>query len=172
MEVRSEFMRISVRSVCCRPPTTRTVHIALRIGIGLVFVYASLDKVIHPDQFAEVMQDYEILPKTVVSGAALWLAWLEVVVGILLTAGVWVRAAGLMVTGLTVVFIGGISIALTRGIGLHCGCFSTDPGGEARTWVSLWQEGLLLLACLWLTVRTFADAIKGTEDRRSAEGQR
>ena len=159
-------MRISVRSVWYRLATTRTVHLALRIGSGLVFIYASIDKVIHPDQFAEVMQDYEVLPKTVVNGAALWLAWLEVVVGILLIAGKWIRAAALMVAGLTVVFIGGISIALTRGIGLHCGCFSTAPGGEARTWVSLWQEGLLLLACLWLTVQAFGDSVRGMQNAR------
>jgi uncharacterized membrane protein YphA (DoxX/SURF4 family) len=146
--------------------TRRAVLRALRIGIGLVFIYASIDKVVHPDQFAEIMQDYEILPKTAVNGAALWLAWLEVAVGILLIVGVWVRTAALTATGLTAVFIGGISIALTRGIALHCGCFSTDPGGEARTWLSLWQEILLLLACLWLTVQAFGDTIWGKEDPR------
>jgi uncharacterized membrane protein YphA (DoxX/SURF4 family) len=134
------------------------VPLGLRIGIGFVFLYASIDKLIHPDQFAEVMTDYEILPKAVVNVAALWLAWLEVLLGVLLIAGVWVRSAALMVTALTVIFIAGISVALTRGIALHCGCFSTDPGGHARTWVSLWQEGLLLLACLWLTARAFRDS--------------
>jgi len=133
--------------------TSRAVPLGLRVGIGVVFVYASIDKVVHPDQFAEIMKDYELLPKAVVNAAALWLAWLEVVLGVFLIAGVWVRAAALMVTALTVIFIGGVSVALTRGIGLHCGCFSTDPGGDARTWASLWQEGLLLLACLWLTAR-------------------
>lgn len=159
-------MHIPIRSVCHHLATTGSVYVALRIGIGVIFTYASVDKVLHPDQFAEIMQDYEILPKMVVNGAALWLAWLEALVGILLIVGVWVRAAGLMVTGLMVVFIVGMSIALTRGIGLHCGCFSTDPGGQARTWLSLWQEGLLLLACLWLTVQTFGDTIRGAEDAR------
>ena len=149
----SEFGRVSIGSVCQWLRTSRAVPFGLRVGIGLVFVYASIDKVVHPDQFAEVMTDYEILPKAVVNAAALWLAWLELVVGALLIAGVWVRSAALMVTALTVIFIGGVSVALTRGIGLHCGCFSTDPGGDARTWASLWQEGLLLLACLWLTAR-------------------
>ena len=154
---------MSIRNVWPGLRTSRAVPLALRIGIGLVFVYASIEKVIHPDQFAEIMQDYEILPKTAVNGAALWLAWLEVVLGILLIASVWVRAAALMVTGLTVIFIGGLSIALTRGIGVHCGCFSTDPGGDARTWASLWQEGLLLLGCLWLTVQAFGDTTRGME---------
>jgi len=127
------------------------------MGLGLVFIYASVDKVVHPDQFAEIMQDYEILPNAVVNLASLWLAWLEAVLGVCLIAGVWVRAAALMVTGLTVIFIGGLSTALTRGVGLHCGW------GAARTWISLWQEGLILLACVWLTVLTLNDATRGTK---------
>jgi uncharacterized membrane protein YphA (DoxX/SURF4 family) len=162
-------MRISVHRSWRRLGRERTVHTALRIGIGLVFVYASLDKVIHPDQFAEVMQDYEILPKTVVNGAALWLAWLELVTGIFLIAGVWVRAAALVVTGLTVVFIVGLSIAFTRGVGLHCGCFSTDPGGGVRTWTSLWQEGLLLLACLWLAIQAFGELTRRKQGPQKIE---
>ena len=138
--------------------------VILRIGLGLVFIYASLDKVIHPDQLAEIMQDYEILPNAVVNLASLWLAWLEVVLGVCLIAGVWVRAAALMVTGLTIIFIGGLSIAFTRGVGLHCGCFSTDAGEVPRTWISLWQEGLILLACVWLTVLTLNDATRGTKE--------
>ena len=161
---------MSIRSVWQRLGASRAVPLALRIGIGLVFVYASIDKVVHPDQFAEVLKDYEILPKTVVNGAALWLAWLEVGLGVLLIAGAWVRAAALMVTGLTVIFIGGISIALTRGVGLHCGCFSTNPGGDVRTWASLWQEGLLLLGCLSLTAQAFGEGIWGTEDPGCARG--
>jgi len=141
--------------------TSRAVLLALRIGIGLVFL--SVDKVVHPDQFAEIMQDYEVLPKAAVNGAAQWLAWLEVVLGLCLLLGAWLRAAALMATGLTVLFLGGLSLALTRGIGLHCGCFSTDPGGEVRTWTSLWQEGLLLLGCLSLTALAFAGPTRPRE---------
>jgi len=160
----AEPWRVSVLSLWARLRASRALLLALRIGIGLVFLYASVDKVVHPDQFAEIMQDYEILPKTVVNGAALWLAWLEVVLGICLILGAWLRAATLMATGLTVLFLGGLSIALSRGVGLHCGCFSTDPGGrDVRTWISLWQEGLLLLACLWLTLQAFGGFIRVKE---------
>ena len=158
-----EPQQVPFRGLRTRLRTGRAVLLALRIGIGLVFLYASVDKVVHPDQFAEIMQDYEILPKTVVNGAALWLAWLEVVLGLCLLLGAWPRAAALMATGLTVLFLGGLSLALTRGIGLHCGCFSTDPGGEVRTWISLWQEGLLLLGCLSLTALAFAGPTRPRE---------
>ena len=160
--MRIKLGRTSFRSILQYLGNSRLLLIILRIGLGLVFIYASIDKVVHPDQFAEIMQDYEILPNLVVNLASIWLAWLEVALGVCLIAGVWVRAAALMVTGLTIVFIGGLSIAFTRGVGVHCGCFSTDPGGTARTWISLWQEGLLLLACVWLTVLALNDATRGT----------
>jgi len=158
--------KISFRSILQYMGNSRLLLIILRIGLGLVFIYASIDKVVHPDQFAEIMQDYEILPNLVVNLASIWLAWLEVVLGVCLIAGVWVRAAALMVTGLTIVFIGGLSIAFTRGVGLHCGCFSTDAGETARTWISLWQEGLLLLACVWLTVLSLNNATRRTKGQR------
>jgi cobalt-zinc-cadmium efflux system protein len=161
--MRIRLGRISLRNILQGLGTSRPLLITLRMGLGLVFIYASVDKVVHPDQFAEIMQDYEILPNAVVNLASLWLAWLEAVLGVCLIAGVWVRAAALMVTGLTVIFIGGLSTALTRGVGLHCGCFSTAAGGAARTWISLWQEGLILLACVWLTVLTLNDATRGTK---------
>ena len=162
--MRIKLGQISFRSILQYLSNSRLLLIILRIGLGLVFIYASIDKVIHTDRFAEIMQDYEIIPDMVVNLASLWLAWLEVVLGVCLIAGVWVRAAALLVTGLMVIFIGGLSIAFTRGVGLHCGCFSTDAGEAARTWISLWQEGLLLLGCVWLSVLTLNNANRRTKE--------
>jgi len=88
--MRIKLGRISLRSILQGLGTSRPLLIILRIALGLVFIYASLDKVVHPDQFAEIMQDYEILPNAVVNLASLWLAWLEAVLGVCLIAGVWV----------------------------------------------------------------------------------
>lgn len=144
MKQRTDHWRLLVTS-----PATMLV---LRLVIGGIFVYASIDKLLHPDQFAEVIQDYEILPWAAVNVAAVWLPWLELIVGLSVIAGVWLTASSLVVTGLTAMFIAAIAFALGRGVALHCGCFSTSAGGEsARTWTSLWEEGALLLGCLWLT---------------------
>jgi uncharacterized membrane protein YphA (DoxX/SURF4 family) len=132
-----------------------TAILALRLVVGGVFIYASVDKLAHPDQLAEVIQDYEILPRSLINAAALWLPWVELLAGLLVLTGRWLRPSALVISGLTVVFIGGIALALARGVGLHCGCFSTASGGAPRTWLSLWQEGLLLLGCLWLTGAAF-----------------
>jgi len=136
--------------------TAPATMVGLRLVIGGIFVYASIDKLAHPDQFAEIIQDYEILPWAVINVAAIWLPCLELIVGLSAIFGVWMKASALVLTGLTTMFIAAIAFALVRGVGLHCGCFSTSASGEeARTWTSLWQEAALLLGCLWLAAAAF-----------------
>ena len=124
----------------------------LRIIIGSIFIYASFDKIIHPDRFAEIIWNYKILPWSLINIPAIWLPCLELIVGVLIIGGIWVRISSFLLIVLMVLFIGGISSALARGVSLHCGCFSTDSSGAPRTWISLWQEGLLLVGCVWLWV--------------------
>lgn len=126
----------------------------LRITIGGIFIYASFDKIIHPDRFAEIIMDYRILPLGLINISAIWLSCLELLVGVLIIGGVWVRSCSFLLIGLCLIFIGGMSFSLAKGIYLHCGCFSTSLSGEARTWGSLWQEGLILLGCVWLWAMT------------------
>ncbi|MDH3851011.1 MAG: hypothetical protein OEV09_08130, partial [Deltaproteobacteria bacterium] len=37
--------------------------LVLRIVLGWVFIYASLDKIRHPDLFAEAVYNYQLLPE-------------------------------------------------------------------------------------------------------------
>ena len=127
----------------------------LRIIIGSIFIYASFDKIIHPDRFAEIIWNYKILPWSLINIPAIWLPCLELIVGVLIIGGIWVRISSFLLIVLMVLFIGGISSALARGVSLHCGCFSTDSSGVARSWGSLWQEGLISVGCVWLWVTTF-----------------
>ena len=122
----------------------------LRIIIGGIFIYASFDKIIHPDRFAEIIMDYRILPWSLINISSVWLSCLELLVGVLIIGGIWVRSCSLLLIFLCLLFISGMSFSLAKGISLHCGCFSTSLSGEARTWGSLWQEGLILLGCVWL----------------------
>lgn len=128
------------------------VKVILRLALGGVFVYAAYDKLLHPDQFAEILMDYEVLPWQAVNLAAIWLAMLELLIGLSVILGIWVRANALLMSVLMLVFIAGIATALARGGAVHCGCFSTDPSGQPRTWISLWQEILLLVGCILLWV--------------------
>jgi uncharacterized membrane protein YphA (DoxX/SURF4 family) len=149
-EISMEQMSESILRILKSPWIQRL----LRIIIGAIFIYASFDKIVHPDRVAEIIMDYEILPWGLINISAIWLPFLELLVGVLVIGGIWVRSCSFLLMGLCVLFIGGISYSLVRSISLHCGCFSTSSSGATRTWGSLWQEGLLLLGCVWLWVMT------------------
>lgn len=142
MMCRSEFIKRILKNPL--------LQILLRIVVGGLFIWAGLVKLIHPDRFAEQVMAYEILPWGLVNIWAVWLLCLEILLGVFVIGGIWLRTCSILLIGLLVLFIIAISSALARGISLHCGCFSVATTGPPRTWASLWQEGLILLGCLWL----------------------
>ena len=51
----------------------------VRLFVGGVFIYASIDKIMHPHGFAELVNNYHILPPYLVNLMAIFLPWLEMV---------------------------------------------------------------------------------------------
>ncbi len=120
-----------------------------RVVLGCVFIYASLDKIRHPDLFAEAVYNYQLLPEVAVNLVAVCLPWLELLCGSLLVLGLWMQGSILILSGLMVVFIGALGINLARGLDVHCGCFitqSTDP----ITLLTLFRDSLFLLLTFYL----------------------
>ena len=102
-----------------------------RIVLGGIFIYASLDKIAHPAEFAKAIGNYHVLPFGLENLLALTLPWLELLAGVALITGVMVDGAAIMVILMNIVFIFAISQALARGISIECGCFSvTTEGGD------------------------------------------
>jgi uncharacterized membrane protein YphA (DoxX/SURF4 family) len=102
-----------------------------RIVLGGIFIYASLDKIAHPAEFAKAIGNYHVLPFGLENLLALTLPWLELLAGVALITGVMVDGAAIMIIIMNIVFIFAISQALARGISIECGCFSvTTEGGD------------------------------------------
>jgi uncharacterized membrane protein YphA (DoxX/SURF4 family) len=120
-----------------------------RIALGCVFVYASLDKIKHPEFFAEAVYNYQLSPEVAVNLVALWLPWLELVSGCLLMLGVWVRGSSLILSGLMLVFLTALGINLARGVDIHCGCFTTQ-GSDPMTILTLFRDSFFLVLALFL----------------------
>ena len=107
------------------------IILVCRIVLGGIFIYASLDKIAHPAEFAKAIGNYHVLPFGLENLLALTLPWLELLAGIALITGVMVDGAAIMVIIMNIVFIFAISQALARGISIECGCFSvTTEGGD------------------------------------------
>ena len=55
------------------------VVILCRIVLGGVFIYASIDKIMHPEEFAKAIGNYHVLPFGLENLLALTLPWLELI---------------------------------------------------------------------------------------------
>ena len=124
--------------------------LALRIALGLVFCYAAYTKLRQPWLvFAMSIDAYRVLPAWAVFTVARTLPWMELVVGLLLVAGVFLRYAAPAASILLMVFYGAMIHAYAAGGGVDCGCFGV---GEAVSAATLLRDGVLLGGSLVLSV--------------------
>jgi putative oxidoreductase len=135
-----EFLR-SVFSLCANPYAS----VIFRWAVGLIFIYASMDKLLHPSAFAVAVYNYKILPGSFINLVAITLPWLELVCGILLIAGLFPRAAAFILSILLILFFSALSTSLYRGIDISCGCFSVSTTAD-KIGISYMMRDLLVLA--------------------------
>ena len=125
--------------------------VASRLVVGGIFIYASIDKIIQPDQFARIIYNYHLVPAPLINLAALLLPWVEFGAGLFLVLGIWPRAAGCFLTGLVVVFIAALSVNWVRGVDLACGCFTVSAEASGAIGSLILRDLLLLLPALQAT---------------------
>lgn len=120
----------------------------LRMVVACVLLYASADKILHPQDFAAIVKGYRLLPDGLVNLTAIWLPWFELVLGLCLYAGFWRQGALFLATSLLAAFWLAIIINYFRGIDVNCGCFSSASSDPAEAAPMLWYIGrdALLLA--------------------------
>ena len=97
-----------------------------RIILGIVFIYASYEKILNPEGFSDNIHNFHITPAAVENLAALIIPWLELIVGVFLIFGVFLEGSTSITIGLYIFFIIILSQAVFRGIDVHCGCFKTE----------------------------------------------
>ncbi len=135
--------------------------VRVQIALGVIFVVAAWPKIVDPPSFAHMIFNYRILPAGLINISALVMPWVELIVGLCLILGVWVRPARWIVTAMLVVFIIAISINLFRDNAIDCGCFDTSAANlthEERIrdmWIVVVRDIGMLLMCaqLWWAER-------------------
>lgn len=138
----------------------------LRLALGGVLFYAGFLKLREGYSFAEAIANFRMLPAQANQIMAVTLPWLEVVTGLLLVFGVWVRAGSLLAALLFAAFLGAIATALFRGLDIECGCFGT--GSAARVGLkALAFDALLLMAALALLFTSDGLHARSIEPRMS-----
>ena len=122
---------------------TPRVQLVVRFLLGLMFVYASLDKIADPAGFARIVYQWQTAGPIPSNLVAVILPWIELLAGLLLIAGVWKREAAAVVAVLLVVFIAAAVGVLVRGIDVdNCGCTSVAAASTAPAWPPDWMRGV------------------------------
>jgi len=130
------------------------VEYLLRLLLAGVLLYASADKIIHPQDFASIVKGYHILPESLVNITAVWLPWFELTLGVCLFTGFWSDGALTLATALLTAFWIALIVNFFRGIDVNCGCFSSASAEEGAARPMLWYIGrdALLLALAFSAV--------------------
>ncbi len=151
---------------------SKVIILAARLILGGVFVFASIDKILHPAAFAEAVYNYQILPDSLINLAAIVLPWLELVLGSLLISGVWMPGSVLVCNLLLLIFIGILIYNTSRGLDIHCGCFSAEPSEDPQSIWTIARDALFLVPAVYLL---FANRIPepafGQNDTRNEPNQ-
>lgn len=139
-----------MRSAALRNPL---LHRALGLVLGAVFVYASIDKIANPADFARIVYHYQVVGPNSTLGfvpanaVAVALPWVEALSGCLLLLGLWRREAAGVCALLLAVFIVAVGSTMVRGIDVeNCGCFRVAEGRSAGWGLIAGDLGLLAVA--------------------------
>jgi uncharacterized membrane protein YphA (DoxX/SURF4 family) len=140
----------------------RPAAVLLRIALGAVFVYAAYTKLFQfaegrlhllPWQlFAMAIDSYQLLPSSLVEVIAKTLPWFELLIGVLLIVGRWVRFASAATSLLLAVFMSLMIRAFVKGQEISCGCFGP---GDIISWKTLLRDGSMLAGSLVVTAAAF-----------------
>jgi len=97
--------------------------LAIRIIVGGVFIYASLDKLMNQEEFSKAIYNYKFLPGAFINIFAIIIPYLELIAGLFLVSGIFVRGSSLIIIILLVLFIVALGQAYARGLDINCACF-------------------------------------------------
>ena len=104
----------------------------VQIVLGIIFLVAAWPKIVDPPSFAHLIYNYRILPAGLINITALTMPWLEILAGLALVLGIWVKPARWLIAAMLVVFILAIAFNLMRDNAIDCGCFDVSAAGKTH----------------------------------------
>lgn len=137
----------------------------MRLGLAGVALAAGGAKIADPEGSVRAVRAYALLPGGLADIVGYGLPVIEILVGLLLLAGLLTRWAAAANGLLMLVFVAGVASAWARGLSIDCGCFGgggvVDP--EDTQYLSvIARDALLVLASLFL--------VRWPRSRFSADG--
>lgn len=129
-----------------------------RLVLGGLFIYMGAKKVQIPSEFLKQIRLYQFLPENppfFLNGTAIVLPWLEILCGVALILGLWLRGAALACAAMLAVFtpailVRALNLKAETGVSFFevkfdCGC----GAGVVITWKKLIENSLLFLLAVY-----------------------
>ena len=129
-------------------------QVLLRLLIGGLFLYASLNKLFNQEEFAKAIYNYKLLPGEVVNIFAIVLPYIEFFSAIFLILGIYKKGSSFLIGAMLIVFIIALTRAYVLGLDISCGCFSLETVSEKSDIL------LRIIEDIFLLVATFIIFIK------------
>jgi len=134
--------------------TEKILEILIRLGIGGMFIFASVFKIADPKGFAVLIAQYQFLPHNLINLWALILPQVEFWFGLALIVTPFVRECTLVILVLFASFITALVWALALDLGITCGCFQLEGAqSKSEAWTALIRDLILLWPTAWLLTR-------------------
>lgn len=144
---------MAVAAWFAHPPFARKgLETLFRLGIGGMFITASIFKIQDPHGFAFLVSQYQFLPHNLVNIFALLMPCAEFLFGFALIFTPNTRENSLVILAMFVAFIIALASALYRDLGITCGCFAIEGAQDkSEAWTSLIRDLVLIGPTIWLT---------------------
>jgi len=116
------------------------------LGVAGFFLYFAFGKVKDPRQFAVDIGNYQLLSKYAAACFAIVLPWWEIGAALAL---LWPRtrpAGAILIGGMLIMFIGAVSLAMSKGLDITCGCGGSGSGKAG--WSVIYRNSGLLVGTL------------------------
>ena len=140
-------------------PSRDTAAVLARWSLGALFIYAGLNKALHPVEFLKLVRQYEMVDNYfLLNSIGALLPWFEVFCGLLLLAGTAVRGSALILLLMLIPFtivIAQRALAIRTALGIPFCAIKFDCGcgmGEVLICRKLMENCVLMLLAAWLLV--------------------
>lgn len=104
------------------------ISLLVRLGMAGILIAAAVPKMLDADESVRAVRAYRLLPEVVVPFVGTALPYLELVLAVVLIAGVFTRLASIAWLVMMAAFVFGVAWAWAKGYSIDCGCFG--GGGD------------------------------------------
>ena len=133
------------KKILASPWPYRTV----RLGLGVLFVWAGLVKLTDTEGFAGTISAYGLLPEMLLAPIAIGLPALEIIAGLGLTFNV--RGSLSVISGLLAMFLFVLWFGILKDLDIDCGCFSpADLKEHSALRAAMYRDLGMLAAVVYL----------------------